>query len=141
MKNIKVQILKAFNNSTPWGTITSIDIINKKKNWEISHGSYPKLKNRYNNTGSEIFGCPVIAGKEIFFMSGTRDKQIYAYNSSNGKLLWKDDLPFVSYGCPIISEYNDNIYLIINASGGSKFKDVEQGDKIIAYKLKWLNEL
>ena len=123
-------------NSTPWGTITSIDIINRKKNWEISHGSYPQLKNKYNNTGSEVFGCPVIAGKEIFFISGTRDKKIYAYNNSNGKLLWKDDLPFVAYGCPIISEYNNSIYLLINASGGSKFRDVEQGDKIIAYKLK-----
>ena len=123
-------------NSPPWGTITSIDIFNKKKNWEIPHGSYPQLKSIYKNTGSEIFGCPVLAGNEIFFMSGTRDKKIYAYQNIDGKLLWEDELPFVSYGCPIISEYNGSFFLIINASGGSKFRDVEKGDKIVAYKLK-----
>ena len=69
-------------------------------------------------------------------MSGTRDKKIYAYNISNGKLLWEDELPFVAYGCPIISEYKGNFYLLINASGGSKFKDIEKGDKVISYKLK-----
>ena len=69
-------------------------------------------------------------------MSGTRDRKIYAYSINNGRLLWEDNLPFVSYGCPIISRYKKNVYLVINASGGSKFRDSEQGDKIITYKLK-----
>ena len=123
-------------NSPPWGTITSINIFDKKKNWQISHGHYPKLDKKYKNTGSEIFGCPVSAGEKIFFMSGTRDKKIYAYNTSNGKLLWEDELPFVAYGCPIIIKYKDSFFLIINSSGGSKFRDVENGDKVIAYRLK-----
>jgi quinoprotein glucose dehydrogenase len=123
-------------NSPPWGTITSINVFNKKKNWQIPHGHYPKLDKKYKNTGSEIFGCPVSAGENIFFMSGTRDKKIYAYNTSDGKLLWEDELPYVGYGCPIISEYNNNFFLIINSSGGSKFRDAEYGDKVIAYMLR-----
>ena len=69
-------------------------------------------------------------------MSGTRDQKIYAYSINSGSLLWEDDLPFVAYGCPIISKYKNNVYLVISASGGSKFRDTKQGDKIISYKLK-----
>ena len=123
-------------NSPPWGTLTSIDIINKKKNWQIPHGFYPKLKDTYDNTGSEVFGCPVIAGKDIFFMAGTRDKKIYAYSINEGNLLWEDELPFVAYGCPIIAKHKNKLYLVINSSGGSKFRDVKKGDKVVAYKLK-----
>lgn len=123
-------------NSPPWSNLTSIDIIKKKINWQIPHGYYPNLLDNKIKTGSETFGCPVIAGKNIFFMSGTRDKKIYAYSILNGEKLWEDELPFVSYGCPIIGKYNSNILLLVNASGGSKFRDVAQGDKIVAYKLK-----
>ena len=94
---------------TPWGTITSINVFNKKKNWQIPHGHYPKLDKKYKNTGSEIFGYSVSRVK-IFFMSGTRDKKIYAYNTSDGKLLWEDELPYVAYGCPIIGEYKNNFF-------------------------------
>ena len=142
-KKIKIEKYQRFVNidgiplnSPPWGTLTSINIIDKKQNWQIPHGTYPNLDKKFKNTGSEVFGCPVILGKNIFFMSGTRDKKIYAYSINDGRLLWEDNLPFVSYGCPIISKYKNNVYLIINASGGSKFRDTEQGDKIITYKLK-----
>ena len=142
-KKIKIEKYQRFTNidgiplnSPPWGTLTSINIVDKRQNWQIPHGTYPNLDKKYKNTGSEVFGCPIIVGKNIFFMSGTRDSKIYAYSISNGRLLWEDNLPFVSYGCPIISRYKKNVYLVINASGGSKFRDSEQGDKIITYKLK-----
>ena len=142
-KKIKIEKYQRFVNidgiplnSPPWGTLTSINIIDKKQNWQIPHGTYPNLDKKFKNTGSEVFGCPVILGKNIFFMSGTRDKKIYAYSINDGRLLWEDNLPFVSYGCPIISKYKNNVYLVINASGGAKFRDTEQGDKIITYKLK-----
>jgi outer membrane protein assembly factor BamB len=123
-------------NSPPWGTITLIDIKDKKIKWQVPHGNYPQLDSKYNNKGSEIFGCPVFLGKEIFFISGARDKKIYAYDVKNGDILWEDNLPYVSYGCPIIAEFDKNIYLIIDASGGRKFEDAKKGDAVIAYKLK-----
>ena len=123
-------------NSPPWGTITSFSIKNKKINWQISHGSYPQLEKKFKRTGSEIFGCPVIVGKEVFFISGTIDKKIVAYDIKNGNILWMDDLPYVAYGCPIIAEFEDSVYLIIDASGGAKFRNAKQGDAVISYKLK-----
>ncbi len=122
-------------NSPPWGTITLINLINSEKKWSIPHGSYPQLKEFKKKTGSEVFGCPVIVG-EIFFVSGTRDKTIYAYDMNNGEIIWEDKLPFISYGCPILASYENNHYLIINSSGGRKFKKKGYGDAVVSYKLK-----
>ena len=122
-------------NSPPWGTITLINLINKEKKWTIPHGKYPQLKEFKKKTGSEVFGCPVIVG-EIFFVSGTRDKTIYAYDINNGEIIWEDKLPFISYGCPIIASYENNHYLIIDSSGGRKFKKEGYGDAVVSYKLK-----
>lgn len=123
-------------NSPPWGTITLIDIKEKKIKWQVPHGNYPQLDIKYKNKGSEVFGCPAFIGKEVFFISGTRDKKIYAYDIKNGNILWKDDLPYIAYGCPIIVEFNQSVYLIIDASGGRKFTKEKMGDAIISYKLK-----
>ena len=123
-------------NAPPWGTVTLIDLKNKVIKWTIPHGRYNQIKNKYKNTGSEVFGCPVVAGTEVFFISGTRDKTIYAYDLNNGNILWEDELPFISYGCPIIANYENSYYLIIDASGGRKFTDEGYGDAILSYKLK-----
>ena len=121
-------------NSPPWGIIAAIDIKNKKKNWIIPHGSYTKLKDKELNTGSEIFGSPVILSTGIIFMAGTDDKKIRAYSLENGEKIWEDDLPFSSYGSLVIANYQDKQYLIVNSSSGTNF-NTSPGDAIIAYEL------
>ena len=142
-KKLKIEKYQRFEtkegiplNAPPWGTITLINLKDKKIKWSVPHGKYNLIKNRYSNTGAEVFGCPVIAGPEVIFISGTRDKNIYAYDLKNGNLLWEDELPFISYGCPIIASYEGSFYLIIDASGGRKFIKEGYGDAIVAYKLK-----
>lgn len=121
-------------NAPPWGTLTAIDITNKKKLWTIPHGHYSGLKNNYNNLGSEIFGSPIIVG-DIIFMSGTIDKHIIAYNLYSGKKIWSDKLPYVAYGNLTTASFNGKNYLIINSTGGSKMEDSKKGDALIAYVL------
>ena len=121
-------------NSPPWGIIAAIDIKNKKKKWIIPHGSYTKLKDKELNTGSEIFGSPVILSTGIIFMAGTDDKKIRAYSLENGEKIWEDDLPFSSYGSLVIANYQDKQYLIVNSSSGTNF-NTSPGDAIIAYEL------
>jgi glucose dehydrogenase len=121
-------------NKPPWGTLTAIDIKNKKQLWTIPHGKYPILNKKYKNTGSEIFGSPVIVGN-IIFMSGTINKEIVGYDLNNGKKIWTDKLPYVSYGNLSINKYEDKIYLIVNSTGGSKMPRTEKGDAIVAYIL------
>jgi glucose dehydrogenase len=121
-------------NRPPWGILAAIDIVNKKKNWIIPHGSYTQLKDNELNTGSEIFGSPVILSSGIIFMAGTDDKKIRAYSLENGEKIWEDDLPFSSYGSLIVSSYQDKQFLIVNSSSGTNFNS-RPGDAIIAYQL------
>ena len=121
-------------NAPPWGTLTAIDVKNKKKLWSVPHGSYPLLNDKFLNTGSEIFGSPVIAGN-VIFISGTLDKKIVAYDLYSGKKIWSDELPFVSYGNLLLVKYNSYNYLIVNSTGGSKMPRANKGDAIVAYRL------
>ena len=121
-------------NSPPWGILAAIDIENKKKNWIIPHGSYPALNDKNLNTGSEIFGSPVILSTGIIFMAGTDDQKIRAYSLESGEKIWEDDLPFSSYGSLIVSSYNNKQFLIVNSSSGTNF-DSSAGDAIVAYQL------
>jgi outer membrane protein assembly factor BamB len=121
-------------NKPPWGVLAAIDIKNKKQNWIVPHGSYTKLKDKELNTGSEIFGSPVILSTGIIFMAGTDDKKIRAYSLENGKKIWEDDLPFSSYGSLIVANYQGKQFLIVNSSSGANFNS-SPGDAIIAYQL------
>ena len=121
-------------NKPPWGLLAAIDIKNKKKKWVVPHGSYPVLKNIDFETGSEIFGSPIILSSGIIFMSGTDDQKIRAYSLEEGELIWEDNLPYSSYGSLIIGEFNDRQFLIVNTSGGTNFNS-SPGDAIIAYEL------
>lgn len=121
-------------NSPPWGLLAAIDIKNKKKKWIVPHGSYAKLIDKELNTGSEIFGSPVILSTGIIFMAGTDDKKIRAYSLENGEKIWEDNLPFSSYGSLIVANYHDKQFLIVNASSGTNFNS-RPGDAIIAYQL------
>ena len=121
-------------NSPPWGVLAAIDIKNKKQKWIVPHGSYAKLKDKTLNTGSEIFGSPVILSTGIIFMAGTDDKKIRAYSLENGEKIWEDDLPFSAYGSLIVVNHQNKQFLIVNSSSGTNFNS-KPGDAIIAYQL------
>jgi outer membrane protein assembly factor BamB len=121
-------------NAPPWGSLTAIDVKNKKKLWSVPHGSYPLLNDEFINTGAEIFGSPVIAGN-VIFISGTIDKKIIAYDLYSGQKIWSDELPFVSYGNLLLASYNGRDYLIVSSTGGSKMPRANKGDAIVAYRL------
>lgn len=123
-------------NRPPWGVLVAIDIKNKKKNWVIPHGSYPSLNSLKINTGSEIFGSPVILSTGIVFMAGTDDRKIRAYSLENGEKIWEDELPFSSYGSLVVGSYKNRQFLIVNSSSGTNF-DSSPGDAIVAYELSF----
>ncbi len=122
-------------NKPPWGTLTLIDIKNNIKMWQVPHGDYSFLDDKLVNTGAEIFGSPIITAGGVIFLSGTEDQKIRAYDLRDGKEIWSDKLPFVSYGKLSFAKYKNKNYLIILCTGGSKFKNSKQGDALVVYQL------
>ena len=122
-------------NKPPWGTLTLIDIKNKKRLWQVPHGDYSFKDKKLINTGAEIFGSPIITGGGVIFLSGTEDKKIRAYNIEDGEEIWSDTLPFVSYGRLSFAKFQGQHYLLVLCTGGNKFKNSKPGDSLVVYKL------
>lgn len=106
--------------SPPWGTLNAIDLKTGKYLWRIPLGEYPELvKQGIRNTGSELYGGPIVTAGGIVFIGATvYDRQFHAFDSRTGKLLWETQLPFAGIATPSTYMVNGRQYVVIAASGG-----------------------
>jgi len=146
INNIKSEMLADLSGypgvKPPWGTLTAINLNNGKTLWQVPFGYYKELhlKNK-PNTGTENMGGATATAGGIIFASGTLDKLIRAFDSTNGNELWSYELPYIGSAPPTSYEVNGEQYIIIPATGGFSLKFlypdlVENGDAFVAFKLK-----
>ena len=79
--------------------------------------------------------------KNIAIATGTLDKKMYVYDSTDGKILYSKKLPYIGSAPPSTYLFENDQYIVIHASGGTSLKKgypdlVETGNVIIAFKLK-----
>ncbi len=125
----------------PWGTITALNLNTGKIIWQTPLGYYETLKSQKIITGTENYGGATATAGELVFASGTLDKLIRAFDSTNGKELWSYKLTYIGSAPPTSYEVNGEQYIVIPASGGISLKIyypdlVEQGDAIVAFKIQ-----
>ena len=126
----------------PWGTLTAINLNDGKTIWQVPFGEYEELtKKGLSLTGTENFGGATVTSGDIIIATGTLDKKLYIFNSSNGKIIYNLELPYVGSSPPTTYMVNNEQYILVHATGGSSLKSgypnlVEQGNKLIALKLK-----
>ena len=94
----------------------------------------------FDKTGTENFGGVTATAGNIVIATGTLDKKIYVFDSTNGKTLYKKTLPFIGSAPPSTYLYDGEQYIILHASGGTTLKRgypnlVKTGNKLIAFKL------
>ena len=128
-------------STPPWGTLTAINLNTGKILWQTPLGHYEALKSNETKTGTENYGGATATAGELVFASGTLDKLIRAFDSTNGEELWSHKLPYIGSAPPTSYEANGEQYIVIPASGGTSLKMyypnlVEQGDAIVAFKIK-----
>ena len=104
----------------PWGTLNAIDLKTGKYLWKITLGEYPELAAKgMKNTGSEIYGGPIVTAGGVLFIGGTvYDRKFRAFDTRNGKLLWETVLPFAGIATPSTYMVDGRQYVVIAASGG-----------------------
>lgn len=108
--------------STPWGSLTAIDLATGKLAWRIPFGEYPELAARgMRDTGSENYGGPLVTRGGLLFIGATiHDRKFRAFDKTSGKLLWETTLPFSADATPITYQVDGRQYVAIYASGGKE---------------------
>lgn len=80
-------------------------------------------------------GGPMATQGGLVFFAATQDYYLRAFDSSNGKELWKARLPVGSQGTPMsyVSPKTGKQYVVISAGGARQSPD--HGDYVVAYAL------
>jgi quinoprotein glucose dehydrogenase len=123
-------------NPRPWGTLTAVDLDSGKISWRVTLGTtrgqapWPL----WLKTGSPNIGGPLTTAGDLVFIGATTDRYLRAYDATNGRELWRADLPFTANATPITYRASEGgkQFLVI-AAGGHGWS--EPGDVLIAYAL------
>ena len=124
----------------PWGILAALNLNNGKLIWTIPFGGYSELEKKIAfKTGTENFGGATATSSGLVFATGTLDKMIYAYDSLNGKELWKKELPFIGSAPPSIYSAKGEQFIIVQSTGSNSLRsgyEIKMGDALVAFKLK-----
>ena len=119
----------------PWGQLVAVDIAAGEILWRVPLGEYPKLVEMgIRNTGTEIFGGPVVTAGGVIFQAGTADEKIRAFSKKNGETLWEYQLPAGGYTTPSVFMIDGKQYIVMAAGGSGKI-GTKPGKSIIAFAL------
>ena len=119
----------------PWGGITKTDLVTGKQLWKIPFGSRVDQESNIVANGDKSFGGVLSTASGLIFATGTPDPKVYAY-SNEGSPIWIDVIPFAGSAPPMSYTHNGCQFVLFTATGGRFVPFKENGDVLIAYKLK-----
>ncbi|WP_455424498.1 glucose/quinate/shikimate family membrane-bound PQQ-dependent dehydrogenase [Dryocola sp. LX212] len=125
----------------PFGTMSAVDLKSGKIVWQVPVGTVQDtgpLGIRMHMPipiGMPTLGASLSTQSGLLFFAGTQDFYLRAFDTANGKEIWKSRLPVGSQSGPMtyVSPKTGKQYIVINAGGARQSPD--RGDYIIAYAL------
>ncbi|MCQ9617091.1 membrane-bound PQQ-dependent dehydrogenase, glucose/quinate/shikimate family [Paenalcaligenes niemegkensis] len=125
----------------PFGTMTAVDLKTQQVAWQVPVGTVKDTGPMGIKIGLPFeVGMPTLGGSlatqgGLLFFAGTQDYYLRAFDTANGKEVWKERLPVGSQGSPITfkSPKTGKQYVVISAGGARQSPD--RGDYVIAYSL------
>jgi quinate dehydrogenase (quinone) len=125
----------------PFGTMSAVDLKTGKIVWQVPVGTVQDtgpLGIRMHMPipiGMPTLGASLSTQSGLLFFAGTQDFYLRAFDTANGKEIWKSRLPVGSQSGPMtyVSPKTGKQYIVINAGGARQSPD--RGDYIIAYAL------
>ncbi len=103
----------------PWGTLNAVNLATGKLLWKVPLGEFEELKKQgLPNSGTEIYGGPVVTKGGLVFVAATQDEKIRAFDKASGKLLWEGTLPAAGFATPAVYSIKGKQYVVIAAGGG-----------------------
>jgi quinoprotein glucose dehydrogenase len=125
-------------NPPPWGTLVAIDASRGEILWHIPVGS---LRDRapfpfWFEWGVPTKGGPTVTASGLTFLAATTDDFIRAFDTRNGRELWRHRLPAGGQATPMSYRLHPRgkQYVVV-AAGGHGLLGTTQGDSIVAFAL------
>jgi quinoprotein glucose dehydrogenase len=129
----------SFCNPPPWGMLNAVDSDTAEIKWTVPLGQFPPLGGAPGGPpefGSIALGGPIVTAGGLIFMAGTLDPAIRAFDVTNGKELWKGDLPTSARATPMTFQGpNGKQYLVTVAGGHGIRGGPALGDYVVAFTL------
>lgn len=116
----------------PWGTLNAVDLNSGKLLWKVPLGNFEKLGTA-EDTGTEVYGGPVVTSGGLVFIAGTQDEQIRAFDKKTGEVLWEHQLPAAGFASPAVYTIDGKQFVMIAAGGGKL--GMRSGSKYVAFCL------
>ena len=85
------------------------------------------------DTGSELYGGPIVTAGGVIFIAASKDESIRAFDQKTGRVIWQAKLPAGGYATPATYMVNGRQYVVI-ACGGGKM-GTKSGDAYVAFAL------
>ncbi len=121
-------------NAPPWGVLNAVDADTGALRWTVPIGQFGKGDPKF---GSIALGGPIVTAGGIVFMAGTLDAAIYGFDVTNGRQLWRGDLPTSARSTPMTFRApNGKQYLVISAGGHDVAGMAPLGDSVVAFAVQ-----
>lgn len=125
----------------PHGQMFAVDLATRKIVWQVPIGTAEKSGPWGWQSGLKIplgtfgIGGVITTGTGLAFHGATQDPYLRAYDTANGKILWKSRLPVGVGGTPMtfVSPKTGRQYVVVSAGGARQMP--ERGDYVVAYAL------
>jgi quinoprotein glucose dehydrogenase len=111
----------------PFGELVALDLTTGQVRWRVPLGSVHGIP------GSPNLGGPIVTASGLVFIGGTLDRQLHAYDITNGRELWHGDLPAGARALPMTYLGRDGKqYVAVAAGGGDVFGEA---NALVAFSL------
>ncbi len=123
-------------NAPPWGQMAAVDLKARKLMWQVPLGTTrDHAPLGISVPGAFNLGGSVATKGGLTFIAATIDNYLRAFDSTNGRELWKGRLPAGGQSNPMSYMGSDGRQYVVIAAGGHGFMDTTHGDYVVAYAL------